>query len=86
MDYMLSINYSMINSGIQVLNSLVIENNDTKDWHQLIIQINGHYIKDRSCRLEILKTGQSVQVNSIKIEPDFKILSEIQRLYSTVDR
>ena len=75
-DYLPSVNYSMMNSGVEVCNSLVLENNDVRDWHQLSVQISGQYIKESSCRLESLKMGQSVQVNLVKIEPDFKILSE----------
>ena len=82
-DYLPSVNYSMMNSGVEVCNSLVLENNDVRDWHQLSIQISGQYIKESSCRLESLKMGQSVQVNLVKIEPDFKILSETTEAIKT---
>ena len=76
-DYLPSVNYSMMNSGIEVCNSLVLENRDDKDWCDLSVEINGQYLKDSSCRFELLKKGQSVQVTTIKIEPDFAVLSEI---------
>ena len=82
-DYLPSVNYSMMNSGVDVCNSLVVENNDDKDWQQLSVQISGQYIKDSSYRLEFLKQGQAVQINSVKIEPDFKILSEITEAINT---
>jgi hypothetical protein len=31
-DYLPSVNYSMMNSGIDVCNSLVVDNGDDKDW------------------------------------------------------
>ena len=76
-DYLPSVNYSMMNSGIEVFNSLVLENSDDKDLYDLSVDINGQYLKDSICRFELLKKGQSVQVTTIKIEPDFAVLSEI---------
>ena len=76
-DYMPSVNYSMMNSGIDACNSLVLENVDDKDWNNLTVEISGPYIKDSSCRFELLKRGQSVQVTTVKIEPDYAVLSEI---------
>ena len=76
-DYLPKVNYSMMNSGIEVCNSLVLQNSDDKDLCDLSIEINGKYIKESSCRFELLKKGQSVQVKKIKIEPDFAVLSEI---------
>lgn len=72
-----------MNSGINVCNSLVLENCDTEDWHGLSVEISGQYIKDGSCRFELLKKRQSVQVNSIKIEPDYRILCEITEAVKT---
>ena len=75
-DYLPSVNYSMVNNGIKICNSLVLENNGDKDWCNLSVEISGQYIKESSCRFEILKKGQSVQVTNIKIEPDYAILCE----------
>ena len=82
-DYLPRINYAIMNSGINVCNSLVLENCDTEDWHGLSVEISGQYIKDGSCRFELLKKRQSVQVNSIKIEPDYRILCEITEAVKT---
>ena len=72
-----------MNSGINVCNSLVLENCDTEDWHGLSVEISGQYIKDSGCRFELLKRGQSVQVKTIKIEPDFAVLCEITEAVKT---
>ena len=76
-DYLPRVNYSMMNSGIDVCNSLVVENGDDKDWYQLTVEISGPFFKNSSSRFELLKRGQSVKVTGIKIEPDFAVLSEI---------
>ena len=82
-DYLPSVNYSMMHSGIEVCNSLVLENCDDKDWHQLSVEIDGQYIKDSCCRFELLKRGQSTQVSTIKIEPDYAILCETTEAVNT---
>ena len=82
-DYLPSVNYSMVNSGMAICNKLVLDNNDDKDWHHLSVDIKGQYIKSSSCRFELLKKGQSVQVSTIKIEPDFAILCEITEAVKT---
>ena len=76
-DYLPCVNYSMVNSGIDVCNSLVLENIDDKDLYDLSVEISGQYLKNNNCRFELLKKGQSVQVAMIKIEPDFTVLCEI---------
>ena len=82
-DYLPSVNYSMMNNGVEVCNSLIVENNSDQDFHQLLVQLMGPYIKESGCRLEILKSGEAIQVNQIKIEPDIKILSEITEAVRT---
>lgn len=82
-DYLPSVNYSMMNNGVEVCNSLIVENYSDQDFHQLLVQLIGPYIKESSCRLEILKSGEAIQVNQIKIEPDIKILSEITEAVRT---
>ena len=76
-DYLPCVNYSMVNSGIDVCNSLVLENVDDKDLYDLSVEISGQYLKNNNCRFELLKKRQSVQVAMIKIEPDFTVLCEI---------
>ena len=76
-DYLPCVNYSMVNSGIDVCNSLVLGNVDDKDLYDLSVEISGQYLKNNNCRFELLKKGQSVQVAMIKIEPDFTVLCEI---------
>ena len=82
-DYLPCVNYSMMNSGMEVCNSFVIENSDNRDWHQIKVTISGTYIKDSLSRLEVLKQGQSVQMKTLRIEPDFRMLSELTESVKT---
>lgn len=83
LDYLPRINYAMINSGIEACSSFVIDNNDNRNWNHLNISISGEYIKESSCRFESLRQSSSVQVNSIKIIPDIKILCDITESIAT---
>lgn len=82
-DYLPVVNYSMMNSGVDVCRSIVIENRDERDWNKILVRIRGNYLKENSCHLEQLKQGLSLQVNSLKIEPDINILCEITEKIST---
>ena len=82
-DYLPSVNYSMMNNGIEVCNLLVLENTDDKDWFQITIEISGPYIKEDYCQVEVLKRGQAVQISTLKIEPDLQMLSETTEAVKT---
>ncbi len=82
-DYLPSVNFSMVNSGIEVCNSFVLENNGDKDWHHLSVVLRGQYIKESSGRFDVLKSGQSMQVTTVRIEPDYAILTEITEAVKT---
>ena len=82
-DYLPSVNYAMVNNGMEVCNSMVVENTDERDWHDIEVSVAGTYIKDSACRIETLRPGQSMQVKTVKIEPDFRMLSELTEAVKT---
>ena len=82
-DYLPCVNYAMINSGVEVCNSMVVENNDDKDWQQVSICVSGQYIKESVGWLDMVKMGRGVQVSMVNVEPDFKILSETTEAIKT---
>ena len=82
-DYLPSVNYALMNSGAEVCNSLVVENTGNEDWHQVTIRITGPYIKEDSCRLELLKSEQAVQITTLKIEPEVSVLNETTEAVQT---
>lgn len=83
LDYLPRINFAMINSGIEACSSLIVENNDERDWSQIRISISGDYIKESFCRYEYLRSKNSLQVKEIDILPDVKVLSEITESIKT---
>lgn len=82
-DYLPSVNYSMINNGVKVCNSFILENNDEKDWYQLTVTLQGPCIVESNCRLEMLRQGELAQLNLMMIVPDIKVLSQITEAINT---
>lgn len=82
-EYLPSLNYSMLNNGVETCSKCVLENVDQHDWHQVQISIRGELIKGHVQRLEFLRKGQSVQIAHFKILPDIKKLSEITEAINT---
>ena len=82
-EYLPSLNYSMLNNGVETCSKCVLENVDQHDWHQVQISIRGELIKGHVQRLEFLRKGQSVQIGHFKILPDIKKLSEITEAINT---
>lgn len=82
-NYLPSINYSMMMSGVDTFSSLVIENTDDADWHDVQVTVSGQYLAESSCRIDQLPQGQSVQITSLTIQPDLKMLCEITEAVNT---
>ena len=82
-EYLPSLNYSMLNNGVETCYKFVLDNIGLSDWHHLQITISGEYIKEFTHRLDFLRGGQSIQINSICILPDINKLSEITEAIST---
>ena len=82
-EYLPSLNYSMLNNGVETCSKCVLDNVGDHDWHQIQICIKGEFIKEHAQRLEYLREGQSVQISHLKILPDIKQLSEITEAINT---
>ena len=82
-EYLPSLNYSMLNNGVETCFKSVVSNVGHQDWHQIQITIRGDLIKEHTQRLESLREGQSVQIAHLKILPDIKKLSEITEAINT---
>jgi len=82
-EYLPSLNYSMLNNGVETCYKCILENIGQYDWHQIQITVRGDYIKENIQRHEYQRAGQSVQISSLKIVPDIKPLSEITEAIST---
>lgn len=82
-EYLPSLNYSMLINGVETCSKCVLDNVGNHDWHQLQITVNGEFIKEYTQRFEFLRSGQSVQISQLQILPDIKKLSEITEAINT---
>ena len=82
-DYLPSLNYSMLMNGVDTCSKCVLDNVEDQDWHQILITIKGEYIKEYTQRLEFIRSGQSVQISNLQILPDIQKLSEITEAIKT---
>ena len=58
-DYLPSVNYSMVNSGMVICNKLVLENNDDKDWHHLSVEIKGSLCRFQPSRSNLISPSSA---------------------------
>ncbi len=83
MEYLPSLNYSMVNSNAETCYKFVLENTESRDWQQICISIRGEFIKDYTHHIDFLRGGHSVQVNAVSIMPDIELLGEITEAVNT---
>ena len=83
-EYLPSLNYSMLNNGVETCSKCILKNVGREDWHQIQIRVNGKLMKEHTQHLEFLRKGQSVQINNLIIQPDIKRLSEITETINTI--
>lgn len=82
-DYLPKVNYAMVNNGVKTLNSLIIQNNDTKDWKPLTVTVSGEYVRQAQVLVDMVRQGESVQVKAIEITPDPQVLCNTTEAVNT---
>ena len=82
-EYLPSLNYSMLNNGVETCSKCVLRNVSHEDWHQIQISVKGALMKEHTQRIEFLREGQSVQISHLQILPDIKQLSEMTETVNT---
>ena len=53
-DYLPCLNYSMSANGVACCNTFVMENNDDKDWHQILVTLSGEFIDTYTAHVDSL--------------------------------
>ena len=83
LDYLPKVNFAMMNNGVKTLNSLIIQNCDSKDWNQLTVSVSGDYVKQNQALVDMVRPGESVQVKTLEITPDPQLLSNTTESVNT---
>ena len=69
-EYLPSINFSLINNRIAICQSVEICNNETYDLKDLIIECRGDFFQDyRSSVIPSLKAGRSIRLQGMDLSP-----------------
>lgn len=74
-DYLPCLNYSMSANGVACCNTFVMENNDDKDWHQIVVTLSGEFIDTYTAHVDSLGRGSTIQLRQVRISPDVNVLS-----------
>ena len=73
-DYLPCVNYSAMSCGVETCNYFIIENHDTKDWHNIKVTISGEKIEENVSHIDSICREKSIQLHTIKIAPDINAL------------
>lgn len=68
-EYIPSINYSLVNNRIDVCQFVEITNIYTEDLRNLVITCSGDFFKNTHANIEIIKTSQSIRLQKFDIVP-----------------
>ena len=69
-EYLPSINYSLINNRIAICQSVEINNNETSDLRDIVIECSGEFFQDfRSSVIDSLKAGKSMRLQDMNLYP-----------------
>ena len=82
-DYLPCINYAISSTGWKYMNSMVLENDDDTDWHDISITLSGEFLKTSECVIGLVPKGSAVDVNDIFITPDIDKLRTMSERVET---
>lgn len=83
MDYHLAVNYAlMVNSG-KVLQQCLLTNQDTCDWREVKVRIEGQFLQPDTCILDHLQKGQAMHLDTLRILPDIDVLQSLTEAIET---
>ncbi len=83
LEYQQAVNYALTSSGMKVLESSILKNQEDIDWHEVRITISGQYILSNTCILHTLQAGHSMQLDTLQLLPDTDTLQQLTEAIST---
>ena len=69
LDFLPTLNESMLLNGVQACLRCVVENQDAADWHDVRIGVEGELIRRCEVVIDTVEHGGAVQVKDLRIEP-----------------
>jgi len=83
LEYQQEVNCALTQSGIKILQSSILTNADTQDWHEVRITLSGPYIQPSACILDTLQAGHAMQLDTLSLQPDTDYLQQLTEAIST---
>lgn len=83
LEYQHEVNYALTTSGIKILQSSILTNQEKVDWHEVRISLSGQYIQPCTCILDSLHAGHSMQLDTLKLLPDSDCLQQLTEAINT---
>ena len=83
LDYLPCVNYAMLRNGVATCIQCVVENDDTADWRQVRVDVQGELIQPHEVMLDFIPQGQRMQLKNLKIEPKLDALVNITERIQT---
>lgn len=83
MDYHLMVNYALMTNGGKVLQQCILTNQDSCDWREVSVRIEGPYLQPDTCILDLLPKGQAMHLDTLRILPDVDTLQSLTEAVET---
>ncbi len=83
-DYLPCVNYSMVLNRVSTCNLCEIENQDHEEWNDVLIMIEGEFIKPSEMHIEKMMPRQRVQADKLTLEPIPDRLLNMTEMVQTV--
>ena len=82
-DYLPCVNYAALSCGVETCNTFIIENHDTKDWHNIKVTVSGEKIEEHILHIDSIRKMKSIQLQTIKIAPNINALVSLTEAVNT---
>lgn len=83
MEYLQMVTYSLVSSGMKVMSSCILKNQEDADWREVHITITGQYIESSTCILDTLQADHAMQLDTLQILPDTETLQQLTEAIAT---
>ena len=67
-----SVNYAMMQNGVQACLRCIVDNQDAADWQQVVVSVGGEMVRRSEVHLDLVPRGTMVEVDSLKVEPELE--------------
>lgn len=82
-EYIPAISYVLARNGKKCIQRIELTNSSDKDWHKVVISLAGRQVEGCERTLDVLPSGQSVELTDIDLHPDLEALRLLKERITT---